>query len=74
MKKYNRHFFVILALIASLISIEAFRKAFLFDTRIAYAANEPTYGWIMEDDVEIQIQYETTITNRNLSLKEFSDI
>ena len=74
MKKNNRHFFVILALMVSLISIDAFRKAFLFDTRIAYAANEPTYGWIMEDDVEIQIQFETTITNRNLSLKEFSDI
>ena len=74
MKKYNRHFFVILALMASLISIDAFRKAFLFDTRIAYAANEPTYGWIMEDGVEIQIQFETTLTNRNLSLKEFNDI
>lgn len=74
MKKYNRHFVVILALIASLISIDAFRKAFLFDTRIAYAANEPTYGWIMKDGVEIQIQFETTLTSRNLSLKEFSDI
>ena len=74
MKKYNIHFFVILALIASLISIDAFRKAFLFDARIAYAANEPTYGWIMDNGVEVQIQFETTLTSRNLSIKEFSDI
>ena len=74
MKKYNIHFLILLALIASLISIDAFRKVFLFDTRIAYAANEPTYGWTMIDGAEVQIQFETTLTSRNLSIKEFSDI
>ena len=74
MKKYKRLFFVILALMISLISIDAFRKAFVFDTRVAYAANEPTYGWIMIDDVEVQIQFETTLASNTLSIKDFNEI
>jgi hypothetical protein len=58
----------------SLISIDAFRKAFVFDTGVAYAANEPTYGWIMIDNVEVQIQYETTLASNTLSIKDFNEI
>ena len=73
-KPKKQYLLVILALMISVLSIDAFRKAFMFDTRIAYAANEPTYGWTIIDDVEIQIQFETTLKSRTLSIKEFCDI
>lgn len=74
MKKYIIHILVIVAFIATLLSIDAFRKAFLFDTKIAYAANEPWFAWMKVGDEEIQILFETTLTSRTLTIKEFCQI
>ncbi len=74
MKKNNLCLFVILVALTSLFSVESFRKALSFDTKIAYATNEPWYGWMKIDGIEVQIQFETTLVNRVLSLSEFSRI
>ena len=74
MKKNNLCLFVILVALTSLFSVESFRKALSFDTKIAYATNEPWYGWMKIDGIEVQIQFETTLANRVLSLSEFSRI
>jgi hypothetical protein len=74
MKKNNLCLFVILVALTSLFSVESFRKALSFDTKIAYATNEPWYGWMKIDGIEVQIQFETTLVNRILSLSEFSRI
>jgi|GEM_PF-2875771 hypothetical protein len=74
MKKNNLCLFVILVALTSLFSVESFRKALSFDTKIAYATNEPWYGWMKVDGIEVQIQFETTLVNRVLSLSEFSRI
>ena len=73
MKKSIIHISVVLTLIASLLSITVIRKAFLFDTRIAYAAKEPWYGWKMVGDEEVKILFETTLACRTLTVKEFCD-
>ena len=73
MRKFLIYISVASALMASLLSIKPIRKAFLFDTRIAYAANEPRYGWTMIGDIEVQIIFETTLASRTLSLKEFCE-
>lgn len=65
---------MILVALTSLFSVESFRKALSFDTKIAYATNEPWYGWMKVDGIEVQIQFETTLVNRVLSLSEFSRI
>ena len=64
----------VLASIISLTVIESFRKAFLFDTKIAYAANEPWYCWMMVDGEEIQIQFETVLRGRAISIRDFNQI
>lgn len=71
MNKQNLRLLILVVSIISLMPIDSFRKAFLLDTNIAYAANEPWYGWIKIGDEEIQIQFETALTSRNLSVKEF---
>ncbi len=75
MKKKKGLILISLALMASLLSVDAFRKAFVFDARIAYAANEPTYGWMYDiNGDEIQVQFQSTIACRNLTIKEFNSI
>lgn len=58
----------------SLTSIDSIRKALLFDTQIAYAANEPWYAWMIIDGEEVSIQFETALTSRELSIREFCRI
>lgn len=64
----------VFASIVSLTAIDSFRKALLFDTQIAYAANEPWYAWMMVGGEEVQIEFETVLKGRALTLKEFNDI
>lgn len=73
MKKHLFKVVVVLASILSLTAIESIREALLFDAHIAYAANEPWYGWMMVDGNEVQIEFETVLKGRVMSLKEFSD-
>ncbi len=74
MKKNNLCLFVILVALTSLFSVESFRKALSFDTKIAYATNEPWYGWMKVDGIEVQIQFETTLATRYLTISEFCRI
>ena len=74
MKRHNSILLIFLVSMVSLISIESIRKALLFDTQIAYAANEPWYGWMIINGDEVQIKFETSLTSRELSIKEFCRI
>lgn len=74
MKKNNLCLFILLAAVVSLMSVDSFRKALSFDTKIAYATNEPWYGWMKVDGIEIRIQFETALTSRILSATDFSRI
>ncbi|MCQ2068636.1 MAG: hypothetical protein MJY68_06000 [Bacteroidaceae bacterium] len=72
----RRLFFLLILSVAmaSFVSIGSVRKALLFDTQIAYAANEPWYGWMNMNGEEVQIQFETSLTSREISVKEFCKI
>ena len=74
MKRHCIFLLVFLVSMVSFVSIETLRKALLFDTKIAYAANEPWYGWMIINGDEVQIQFETSLTSRELSIREFCKI
>lgn len=74
MKKHRLFLLLFLVTMVSFTTIESVRKALLFDTRIAYAANEPWIGWMMTPGGEVQIQFETALAYRNLSVSEFCRI
>ena len=64
----------VFASIVSLTVIQPFRNALMFNTHIAYAANEPWYAWMTIDGEEVQIEFETVLKGRALTLKDFNDI
>ena len=74
MKRHSLYLLLLFLSVISLTSIGSVRKALLFDTKIAYAANEPWYGWIEIGGEEVQILFETSLTSRQLSVKEFCKI
>lgn len=75
MKKNRLFLLLFLVSMVSFTTIESVRKAILFDNRIAFASNEPWYGWMMTPGGdEVQIQFETALTSRNLSVSEFCRI
>ncbi|MBO4561430.1 MAG: hypothetical protein J5705_05625 [Bacteroidaceae bacterium] len=74
MKKYCFYALAMLAFAVSLTAIDSLREAFLFGTKTAYAANEPWYCWMNTEDGEVMIQFETSLTSRNLTVKEFCQI
>jgi hypothetical protein len=74
MKKQRLFLLLFLVSMASFTTIGSVRKALLFDYSIAYAANEPWYGWMMEGGDEVFIQFETSLVSRNLSVSEFCRI
>ncbi len=72
----KRQFYLLIALasIATLTSIDCIRKALLFDTQIAYAADEIKYGWMIIGGEEVFIQFGSALTDREISVKEFCEI
>lgn len=73
MKRHSLYLLLFLSVI-SLTSIGTVRKALLFDTKIAYASNEPWFGWMMIGSDEVQILFETALSVRELSVREFCRI
>lgn len=74
MKKHCYYVLVLLASAISLIAIDSLREVLLYGNKTAYAANEPWYCWMNTEDGEVMIQFETSLTSRNLSVKEFCQI
>ncbi len=74
MKKHLFEMVFVFASIVSLTVIQPFRNALMFNTHIAYAANEPWYAWMTIDGEEVQIEFETVLKGRALTLKDFNDI
>lgn len=75
MKRHSLYLLLAFLSFVSLASIGSVRKALCFDMKIAYAANEPWLGYRMNmSGEEIQILFETSLTSRELSVKEFCKI